>query len=141
MDKTLKIVIAAVLLAGVVVAVAVRRGGSVAQAVPEQYKPEHLLGKGKPVFVDLGSDTCVSCKAMMSVIEELRAGFAGQLQVEFLDVHKYPGLSDMYGIKLIPTQVFYDAGGKELFRHEGFYPTDDILAKWKELGVELAAAE
>jgi thioredoxin 1 len=61
--------------------------------------------------------------------------------VAFLDVHKYPGLIDMYNIKLIPTQIFYDGSGKELFRHEGFYPTEDILAKWKEFGVELAAAK
>ncbi len=141
MDKTLKIVIVAVLLVGVVVAVAVRRGGGGAQEVPQEYKPEQLLGKGLPTLVDLGSDTCVSCKMMMSVIEELRAGFADRLQVEFLDVHKYPGLSTMYDIKLIPTQIFYDASGKELFRHQGFYSTDDILAKWKEFGVELAAAK
>jgi thioredoxin 1 len=129
------------LLAAVVVAVAVRRGGAGAQEVPQEYKPERLLGNGKPVLVDLGSDTCVNCKMMISVIEELRAGYSEQLQAEFLDVHKYPGLSTMYGIKLIPTQIFYDAAGAELFRHEGFFSTDDILAKWKEFGVELVSAK
>ena len=43
----------------------------------------------------------------------------------------------LYGIEMIPTQIFYDANGKELFRHIGFFAKDDILAKWKELGVEL----
>jgi thioredoxin 1 len=38
---------------------------------------------------------------------------------------------------VIPTQIFYDAAGRELFRHEGFFGKDDILAKWKELGVSL----
>ena len=42
-----------------------------------------------------------------------------------------------YGIDLIPTQIFYDATGKELFRHSGFFAKEDILAKWKELGVDL----
>ena len=141
MDKTVKIVIVMALLAAVVVAVAVRRGGAGAQEVPEEYKPEQLTGKGQPLLVDLGSDTCVNCKMMISVIEELRADYGDRLQVEFLDVHKYPGLATMYGIKLIPTQIFYDGSGNELFRHEGFFSADDILAKWKELGVELAAAK
>jgi thioredoxin 1 len=42
---------------------------------------------------------------------------------------------------MIPTQIFYDATGKELDRHTGFFGKEDILAKWKELGVDLAAAE
>ena len=141
MDKTVKIVIVAALLAGVVVAVAVRRNQSGTLEMPQEYRPENLVGKGLPALIDLGSDKCVSCKMMLPVIEELRIEFAGKLQVDFLDVRKYPELSDMYGIKLIPTQIFYDASGKELFRHEGFYSADDILARWKVFGVELAAAK
>ncbi|UCE49091.1 MAG: thioredoxin family protein [Phycisphaerales bacterium] len=141
MDKTIKIIIVVALLSAVVVAVAVRKNRAGAQEMPEEYKPENLLGKGLPTLVDLGSDTCVSCKMMISVIDELRTQYAGRLQVNFLDVHEYPDLISLYGVTIIPTQIFYDGSGKELFRHEGFYPTDDILAKWKELGVELAAAK
>jgi len=46
-----------------------------------------------------------------------------------------------YNIKLIPTQIFYDPSGKEVFRHEGFFGKADILAKWKELGVDLAPSK
>ena len=141
MDKTIKIVIVIALLAAVVVAVAVRRNGAGELEMPEEYRPENLLGKGLPAIVDLGSDKCVSCKMMLPVLEELRTELAAELQVEFLDVIKYPELSAVYGIKIIPTQILYDASGKELFRHEGFYSTDDIVAKFEELGVELAAAK
>jgi thioredoxin 1 len=141
MDKKIKIVIVVALLAGVVVAVAVRRNQSGPMEMPVEYKPENLLGKGLPTLIDLGSDKCVSCKMMIPVMEQLRTDFAGKLQVDFLDARKYPELVTLYGIKLIPTQIFYDATGKELFRHEGFYSADDILAKWKEFGVELAAAK
>ena len=48
-----------------------------------------------------------------------------------------PDAGKQYGIEVIPTQIFYDATGKELFRHIGFFAKEDILAKWKELGVEL----
>jgi thioredoxin 1 len=54
----------------------------------------------------------------------------------FIDVWENPKAGDPYGIKLIPTQIFLDAKGKELFRHEGFFSKEDILAKWKELGIE-----
>jgi thioredoxin 1 len=57
--------------------------------------------------------------------------------VVFIDVWKNEGEGARHGIRVIPTQIFYDAKGKELFRHEGFFSKEAILAKWKELGVEL----
>ncbi len=137
MNKTGKIVIVAALIAAVAVAIAVRRNGSGTGPMPAAYRPEQLLGKGLPALVDLGSDKCIPCKMMAPILEELRSKFAGTLQVSFLDVVKYPDLLSLYGVQVIPTQIFYDAAGKELFRHEGFYSNEDILAKWQELGVGL----
>ena len=59
--------------------------------------------------------------------------------MEFIDVWKNPDAGKPYGIRTIPTQIFYDARGRELFRHEGFFPKKDILAKWRELNVPLTA--
>ena len=58
-------------------------------------------------------------------------------RVDFVDVWQDRAAGEKYGVRTIPTQIFYDATGKELFRHEGFFAKKDILAKWKELGVEL----
>jgi thioredoxin 1 len=138
MDKALKIIIVVALAAAVVVAVTIRRNRSSGESVPAEYKPEQLLGKGVPALVDLGSDQCIPCKMMAPILDELKAEFAGKLQVSFLDVRKFTGLSAMYGIQVIPTQIFYNASGKELFRHEGFFSKEDILAKWKEFDVALA---
>jgi thioredoxin 1 len=74
---------------------------------------------------------------MMPVLEDLKTSYGAKLTVHFLDVRKFPALSKLYNIKLIPTQIFYDASGKEIFRHEGFFAKEDILAIWKEFGVEL----
>jgi thioredoxin 1 len=90
-----------------------------------------------PRLVDLGADKCIPCKMMAPILKELQNDLAGQLQVDFIDVWKAPDAGKAYHINLIPTQIFYDATGKELFRHEGFLSKDDILAKWKELGVTL----
>ena len=93
-----------------------------------------------PTLIDLGATKCIPCKMMAPILEELKAEYAGKLNVVFIDVWENPEASKQHGINLIPTQIFLDADGKELFRHEGFFSREDILAKWKELGVELAPA-
>jgi len=90
-----------------------------------------------PRLVDLGADKCIPCKKMAPILRELKSEYVGQFEVEFIDVWKKPDAARPYKIVLIPTQIFYDAGGKEVFRHEGFFGKEDILAKWKELGVDL----
>ena len=92
---------------------------------------------GLPRLVDLGADKCIPCKMMAPILEELREEYAGSLEVVFIDVWQSPDAGQKYGIGLIPTQIFYDASGKELFRHEGFFGKEEILAKWKELGIHL----
>jgi thioredoxin 1 len=137
MDKAIKIAIVAVLIAAIAVAIVVRQNKSGSDKVIAQLRPEQLTGKGLPVMIDLGSDQCIPCKMMAPILEELKTEYVEKLSVHFLDVRKVPALSKLYNIKLIPTQIFYDASGKELFRHEGFYAKEDIIAKWKEFGIDL----
>lgn len=92
-----------------------------------------------PRFVDLGADKCIPCKMMMPVLAELTKDYKGQLDVVFFDVWKDRAKGSEYGIRLIPTQIFYDAAGKEVYRHEGFISKAEVLAKWAELGVNLSA--
>jgi thioredoxin 1 len=89
-----------------------------------------------PKLLDLGADKCIPCKMMAPILEELKSEYQGRMEVVFIDVWKNPGAGDTYGIQSIPTQIFFDASGKELFRHTGFFGKEDILAKWKELGIE-----
>jgi len=93
--------------------------------------------KPLPRLLDLGAGKCVPCKMMTSVLDELKTTYAGKLEVVFVDVWENEQAGEQYGIRMIPTQIFYDAEGKELFRHEGFFSKEDILAKWKEFGVNL----
>ena len=93
--------------------------------------------KPLPRLIDLGAGKCASCKMMTSILDELKTTYAGKLDVVFIDVWENKQAGDQYGIRMIPTQIFYAADGKELFRHEGFFAKEDILAKWKELGVNL----
>jgi thioredoxin 1 len=90
-----------------------------------------------PKLLDLGADKCVPCKMMAPILEELKREYAGGLEVEFIDVWKNPEAGRRYGVQMIPTQIFYDAEGRERFRHVGFISKEDILAKWNELGVNV----
>jgi thioredoxin 1 len=94
-----------------------------------------------PKLIDLGADKCIPCKMMAPILEELKKEYAGKMNVEFLDVWKNPDAGKQYGIEMIPTQIFFDAEGRELFRHTGFFGREDILGKWKELGVELSGSQ
>ncbi len=101
--------------------------------LPHSKDPSEKL----PHLVDLGADKCIPCKMMKPILAELQQNFTDQFKVTFIDVWENPDQSAKYGIKIIPTQIFYDASGKELFRHEGFYSKEDILGKWNDLGVKI----
>lgn len=152
MNKIAKISIVILLVAAVVVVIALQRAkpgqestgssGEVAgRQAPAEYKPEQLTGKGLPALIDVGAGTCIPCKLMAPILDELKTELQGRIAVHFIDLNKFPDAAQVYGIKIMPTQIFYDASGKELFRHEGFYSKKDILDKWKELGIDFASAE
>jgi len=92
-------------------------------------------------MIELGSKTCIPCQMMQPILAELRKEYKGQLEVPFWDVYEHQDKAKSYGIRVIPTQVFIGADGKEFFRHEGFFPKEDILAKFKEHGVTLRPAK
>ncbi len=91
---------------------------------------------GLPRVVDIGSDKCKACKELAPILEELKREYAGRVVVEFIDAWKDPDAAKPYEIRLIPTQVFFDKDGQEIWRHEGFLPKADFVRKFAELGVE-----
>jgi thioredoxin 1 len=151
MNKAMKIVIvvALVALVGTVFALKQKNKGSVSEpvaaassnpATTTESKPQNLENTTTaklPRLVDLGATKCIPCKIMAPILEGLKKEYKGRLEVVFIDVWENPDEAKKSGIRVIPTQIFYDASGKELFRHEGFFSKEDILGKWKEFGVEL----
>jgi thioredoxin 1 len=99
--------------------------------------------KNLPKLVDLGAKSCIPCKQMAPILEELTKEYAGKFEVQFIDVAEKKNAEEAarHKIELIPTQVFFDASGKELWRHEGFLSKEAILAKWKELGFSFGENE
>jgi len=89
-----------------------------------------------PRVVDLGADKCIPCKKLAPILEELKKEYAGRVTVDFIDVWKDPKAGEPYKIRVIPTQIFFAADGKEVWRHEGFLPKEDFVKKFAELGVK-----
>jgi len=84
--------------------------------------------KTKVTFVELGSVRCVPCIQMQPIMKSVEKKYGDQIKVIFYDVwtddgHEY---AEFYKIQLIPTQVFLDENEKEIFRHVGFFPEEEI---------------
>jgi thioredoxin 1 len=89
-----------------------------------------------PRLVDLGKGQCVPCKMMAPILEEVAEEYRGRLIVEVIDIGDKPEAVKQYGMRVMPTQVFLDAEGGEVWRHEGFLSKEAIIEKLGEMGVE-----
>ena len=93
------------------------------------------LTSGKPTVADFGARTCIPCKKMAPILEELNRELKGKANVTFTDVWAAPGIAQDYRVQMIPTQIFFDAKGKEVTRHMGFMDKADILKTLKKAGM------
>ena len=91
---------------------------------------------GKPTLVDFGATGCKPCDMMTPILASLKKKYAGRLNVLFAHVRDERILAARYGVRTIPVQVFFDKGGKEVFRHEGFFPQAEIEWKLGEMGLK-----
>ncbi len=92
----------------------------------------------KVTFVELGSVKCIPCKKMQPIMKSIEEKYGDQVKVVFHDVWTPEGqpFGDKYGISAIPTQIFLDASGKEFFRHEGYFPEEELVKVLNEKGVK-----
>ena len=89
-------------------------------------------------FVELGSVKCIPCKKMKPIMDDIEKEYAGQVKVVFHDVWTDEGkpFAKKYKIRLIPTQIFLDKNGQEYFRHEGFFPKEELVKILRQKGVK-----
>ena len=91
-----------------------------------------------PRMIDLGRGKCIPCKKMEPILRELRQAYAGKAVIEIINLDDHRDAADRYDLRVIPTQIFFDAAGSEVWRHEGFLSRDAIVARLEEMGVEPA---
>jgi thioredoxin 1 len=97
--------------------------------------PPEIPAKGLVTLVDVGAATCIPCKMMAPILEKLEKTYQGRAAVFFVDVRKDPAGVERFKIRVIPTQIFFDKNGKEVYRHEGFLSEKDIVSIFKNLGI------
>ncbi len=91
---------------------------------------------GMVTMVDLGAKSCIPCKMMAPILDKLEKDYAGRAAIIFIDVRENFNAVDQFGIRAIPTQIFYDAQGQEQYRHSGFLDEQSIVAVLQKLGVQ-----
>jgi len=97
---------------------------------------ESVPDKGTVTMIDLGAKSCIPCKMMEPVMKKVEERFKGKAAIIFIDVWKHRDQARRFALRAIPTQIFFDKEGREVYRHVGFMEESDIAAKLKEMGVE-----
>lgn len=85
-----------------------------------------------PKLLDLGVGQCLPCQMMKPVLDTLKKEYKGKLEVAYIDIREKPDAMKQYKVDMIPTQIFYDANGKELSRHIGYFSKQEVLDRFKE---------
>ena len=91
--------------------------------------------KDMVTMVDLGATSCIPCKMMAPIIEELAAEYRGKAAIIFVDVWQNPDEAKKFKVSIIPTQIFFDRTGNEVYRHSGFLDKNTIMAQLAKMGV------
>ena len=94
------------------------------------------LTNGKPTLAEFGRGTCIPCKEMKPILENLAVEYQDRLNVCIVSVDEYRELTNYYRIMAIPTQIGFDSSGKEVFRHVGLWPKDQIVSQLSKLGIK-----
>jgi thioredoxin 1 len=97
---------------------------------------KEALSNGKPTLAEFGRGTCIPCKQMKPILENLALEYKNRLNVSIVSVDEYRDLTNYYKVMAIPTQIGFDSSGKEIFRHVGFWAKEDIIAKLTEMGIK-----
>ena len=85
-----------------------------------------------PTMLELSSTTCAPCREMIPILDELKDEYEGRVNIKVTDIDEQPEEAQKYAIRVIPTQIFLDAAGKELGRHEGYIPKEDLIKLMEE---------
>ena len=114
--------------------IASKTSGAKPQGQPQASYGPHPV----PKLLDLGATSCIPCRMMASVLDDLSKEYKGKLDVEFIDVWQNQAAAQEYGVQSIPTQIFYDANGNEIYRHVGYFPKEDVIQAFQSHGVNLS---
>jgi thioredoxin 1 len=105
-------------------------------AFSEEFEKVPVPVKGMITMIDLGAKKCIPCKMMAPILEKMEKNYKGKAAIIFIDVWKNRDQAGRFGIRAIPTQIFFNKEGKEVYRHVGFMGETAIIEQLKKMGVK-----
>lgn len=97
---------------------------------------KELPVKGMVTMIDLGAKKCIPCRMMLPIMEKMEKAYKKNAAIVFIDVWENKDQAKRFGVRAIPTQIFFNPEGKEVYRHVGFMSEKEIVAQFKKMGVE-----
>ncbi|MBN2698051.1 MAG: thioredoxin [Bacteroidales bacterium] len=91
-----------------------------------------VLNSDKPVIVDFWAEWCGPCRMVGPIVEEVGRDYDGKVVVAKLDVDSNPGVTSRYGIRNIPTILFFK-NGAVVDKQIGAVPKSVIVNKLEPL--------
>jgi thioredoxin 1 len=116
-------------------------GASGAKAEDKQEPLPQVPAEGMVTMLDLGAHKCIPCKMMAPILKKLKKEYEAKASIVFIDVWQHREQAQKYGIRAIPTQIFFDKKGKEVYRHEGFFSEEAIIRQLAKMGVDRAGSD
>ena len=98
--------------------------------------PKEIAKISLPKLLDFGAGKCIPCKKMAPILQELSEEYKGRVVIKIIEVYQERELTRTNGIRLIPTQIFFDAKNKEVYRHEGFMDKEQIKKVFEKMGIK-----
>lgn len=99
-------------------------------------KFDNIPAKGMVTMIDLGAKSCIPCKMMAPIMEKMEKKYAGKAVIHFYDVWEDREPAVRFGVRVIPTQIFFNREAKEVYRHEGFMSEADIEGQLSKMDVK-----
>ncbi len=109
---------------------------SYSQSIQDRRFPKEIASTSLPKLLDFGRGKCIPCKAMAPILKELSEEYKDRVIVKIIEIDQESDLTRTNRIRLIPTQIFFDAKNQEIFRHEGFMGKDDIKKVFQKMGIQ-----
>lgn len=98
--------------------------------------PKEIAKIPLPKLFDFGAGKCIPCKKMLPILKELTEEYKGRVVIKIIEVYDERELTMANRIRLIPTQIFFDAKNQEVFRHVGFMDKEQIKKVFQKMGVK-----
>lgn len=100
--------------------------------VNEQTFPSEVLLSKEPVAVDFHATWCGPCQALGPILEKMSVGYEGRVKIAKVDIDAAPGLAARYGIRGVPTMLFFK-DGKMVDQVVGLLPPAQLAGRMDAL--------